>query len=308
MTQASCLITGLRHIALAVENYDETLTFYSKLWGLEVVSSGPGLAFLASPLDPAAYILRLRQASEKRVDLVALACATRADVDSLAASLAASAVRIDRAPGSLSTPGGGYGLRFFDCDGRLVEVSAEVAERVPTASELRGVPVGLSHIVLNTKDIEATKAFYETVLGFRLSDWLENFMCFMRCASTQHHILAFSSGPHASLNHVAYEVDSIDSQMRGTGRLMRAGYKLMWGPGRHGAGDNTFSYFLDPAGNICEYTAEMETVNEETWSARRFETTDEGQEQWGTGGLPTDNMIPVMFNAPDLGLWTPSPV
>ena len=37
--------------------------------------------------------------------------------------------------------------------------------------------------------------------------------------------------------------------MRGTGRLLRAGVEKVWGPGRHMAGNNTFSYFLDPHGN-----------------------------------------------------------
>jgi catechol 2,3-dioxygenase-like lactoylglutathione lyase family enzyme len=308
VTQSRCLITGLRHIGLAVENFDETVEFYSNIWGLEVVSSESGLAYLASRVDPAAYILRLRQTDEKRVDLIALACANRADLDAFAALLTQQDVRIDRLPAELSTPGGGYGMRFFDCDGRVIEVSADVAERAATSSGLRGLPISLSHVVLNTQDITKTKSFYEEVLGFRLSDWLEDFMCFMRCATTQHHILAFSSGPHASLNHVAYNVESIDSQMRGTGRLMRGGHKVIWGPGRHGAGDNTFSYFIDPAGNICEYTSEMEDVDEATWTVRRFETTDEGQEQWGTGGQPTDHMIPVMFNKPDQGLWKSPPV
>ena len=308
MTQSGCLITGLRHVALAVDNFDSTLDFYARLWGLEVISSVPGLAFLASPLDSSAYILRLRKDAAKRIDLVALACGSRESVDALAVRLEGMGVRIDRAPGELTTPGGGYGLRFFDCDGRLVEVSADVADRSPEGTNLRGVPVCLSHVVLNTPDIQKTKSFYEDALDFKISDWLEEFMCFMRCATAQHHILAFSKGPHVSLNHVAYEVGSIDAQMRGTGRLMRAGHTAIWGPGRHGAGDNTFSYFLDPAGNICEYTAEMEKVDEATWTVRRFGNGAEEAEQWGTGGLPTDHMIPVMFNTPDQGLWKSSPI
>jgi catechol 2,3-dioxygenase-like lactoylglutathione lyase family enzyme len=308
MPHTECPIAGLRYIALAVENFDETLAFYSGLWGLEVVAAEAGLAYLASPADPAAYILRLRQAEAKRVDLAGLSCPDAAAVDALATRLRDADVRIDQAPAPLTSPGGGYGLRFFDCDGRLIEVSADVAERTPTGSRLKGIPLGLSHIVFNTTDILKTKSFYEDVVGLKLSDWLEDFMCFLRCATTQHHIVALASGPHVALNHVAYEVGSIDAQMRGTGRMMRAGHKVIWGPGRHGAGDNTFSYFLDPAGNICEYTTEMEHVDDATWSVRRFETTPEAQEQWGTGGLVTDGMIPAMFNSPDAGLWQSSPV
>ena len=51
----------------------------------------------------------------------------------------------------------------------------------------------------------------------------------------------------------------IDEYMRGTGRLLRAGVEKVWGPGRHMAGNNTFSYFLDPHGNTVEYTTELES-------------------------------------------------
>ncbi|WP_227076354.1 VOC family protein [Acidocella sp. KAb 2-4] len=308
MTTAQSPITGLRYIALAMPNFDESLEFYTTLWGLEQVSAGDGVAYLGSPVDPAQYILRLRKAEAKRLDVVGLAAASRAEVDALGQRLSAAGVRIDRAPADLGTPGGGYGLRFFDCEGRLIEVSADVAPRKISGATQRGVPVNLGHVVFNTLTLEATKSFYETHLGLKLTDWLEDFMCFLRCNGAKHHILAIAKGPHVALNHVAYDMGGIDSQMRATGRLVRAGQKIVWGPGRHGAGDNTFSYFKDPAGNVCEFTAEMEGVDEANWKVRRWETKPEMQDQWGTGGLITDGMIPAQFNTPDTGLWTPAPV
>ena len=73
-------------------------------------------------------------------------------------------------------------------------------------------------------------------------------MYFLRC-NPQHHSLAIARGPHASLHHASFEMRGIDEYMRGTGRLLRAGVEKVWGPGRHLAGNNTFSYFLDPHGN-----------------------------------------------------------
>jgi hypothetical protein len=87
--------------------------------GLSVAKKQDGIAYLASPVDPAAYVLRLRQVAAKRLDLIALAAASRGDVDALAAKLGHAGIKIDRTPQELTTPGGGYGFRFFDCDGRL---------------------------------------------------------------------------------------------------------------------------------------------------------------------------------------------
>lgn len=308
MSSPDCVITGLRSVALGVENFDEVLDFYTGLWGLVPVAQADGAAWLASPTDPAAFLLRLRKVAAKRLDLIGLAARSPADVDALAARLAAADVRIDRHPADLDSPGGGYGFRFFDCDGRLIEVAAEVATRAIENGAIKGAPVNLSHVVLNTLDVNATRAFYQDLLGFQLSDWLEDRMCFLRCASPKHHIIAIAQGPHVSLNHVAYDVGTIDAQMRATGRLKRAERKLIWGPGRHFIGNNTFSYFIDPAGNVCEFTSELEEITDPDWQPRKIGMAPEFQDQWGTGGLVTDGMIPAQFNTPDQGLWQTSPL
>ena len=50
--------------------------------------------------------------------------------------------------------------------------------------------------------------------------------------------------------------------MRALGRMRRAGHDTIWGPGRHGPGGNVFCYFIDPAGNVIEYTAELIELTE----------------------------------------------
>jgi len=294
---------------MAVPNYDESIEFYKSSWGLEIVAQDSGITFFGTPAHPEHYILRVRRDSTKRLDLIAFAVESADAVDGLAEKLVAAGLILVGEPGSLDTPGGGYGFRFFDPDGRLVELSSDVAERAFRALEPKEpIPQKLSHVVINSTNVLETKAFYENLLNFQLSDWLEDQMCFMR-VRTDHHILAISRGPHTALNHVSFEMRGIDEYMRGTGRLTRLGRPPIWGPGRHGAGDNTFSYFLDPTGNVVEYTTELEQVPEDgTWKPRRFEATPEAADQWGTGGLITEQMIPAMFNEPDKGLWVPAPV
>ena len=55
-------------------------------------------------------------------------------------------------PGTLQTPGGGYGFRFFDNEGRTVEISSDVAVREHrTIEEGESIPVRLSHVVINSR-------------------------------------------------------------------------------------------------------------------------------------------------------------
>lgn len=308
------LITHLRHVDLAVPDYDRQLAFYTGTWGLTAGASDDGIAFLAAEGSPEQYSVRLRRAAEKRLDLIAFGAADPASVDTLATRIAGGGVHLVTEPGPLQTPGGGYGFRFFDVDGRTVEVSCDVAVRQHRKVEAgESVPVKLSHVVINSPDPEATVAFYERHLGFALSDTLTHphlgsVMWFLR-TNRYHHSLAVARGPHVSLHHASFELRGIDEYMRGTGRLLRAGVEKVWGPGRHMAGNNTFSYFLDPHGNTVEYTTELEQLDEDTWHPHLYDFSDPMvTDQWGTANPMSEFVAKQSFNDPDRGVFVAPPV
>jgi catechol 2,3-dioxygenase-like lactoylglutathione lyase family enzyme len=307
-------LTHLRHVDLAVPDYDKQLDFYSGIWGLATVAKDSGIAFLAAEGSPEQYVIRLRKADEKRLDLISYGAASPAGVDALAGHLAVGGVRLITEPDALQSPGGGYGFRFFDVDGRTIEVSAGVEAREHRRIEQReAIPVRLSHVVVNTPDLERTRAWYEHHLGFRLSDTLSSprlgeVMHFMRI-STQHHSMALARGPHTSLHHVSFEMRGLDEYMYATGRLLRGGVRKIWGPGRHLAGDNTFSYFLDPHGNTVEYTTELEELDEDAWHPHVYDFSQpEVTDQWGTANPMNELIAKESFNDVDRGVFVAPPV
>jgi catechol 2,3-dioxygenase-like lactoylglutathione lyase family enzyme len=308
------LITHLRHVDLAVPDFGTQLDFFTNTWGLISETSDSGLAFLAAEGSPEQYVVRLRQSPDKRIDLISFGAATPADVDTLAQQVAADGVTLVSEPGTLQTPGGGYGFRFFDNEGRTVEVSADVAVRQHRKiEEGESIPVRLSHVVINSADPDSTRAFYEKHLGFALSDTLMHprmgeMMWFMR-VNAWHHSMAIARGPHPSLHHASFEMRGIDEYMRGTGRLLRAGVEKIWGPGRHLAGNNTFSYFLDPHGNTVEYTTELDVIDEDTWHPHMYDFSDpQVSDQWGTANQMNEFVAQRSFNDPDKGLFVAPPV
>ena len=112
-----------------------------------------------------------------------------------------------------------------------------------------------------------------------------------------------------SLHHVSFEMRGLDEYMRGTGRLLRAGTRMIWGPGRHMAGDNTFSYFLDPHGNTIEYTTELELLDEDSWHPSVYDISQEqNQDQWGTANPFDEHLAKESFNDPDRGLFVAPPL
>lgn len=308
------LITHLRHLDLAVPDLAAQRAFYAGHWGLTEVATDTGLSFLAAEGSPEQYVVRLRQAGDKRLDLISFGAATMADVDTLAERLGRDGVALASGPGAVATPGGGYGFRFFDNEGRTVEVSAEVALRTHRkVGETESVPVRLSHVVVNSADPEGTVAFYERHLAFATSDVLMhprlgNMMWFLRC-NDWHHSFAVARGPHPALHHASFELRGIDEYMRGTGRLLRAGVEKVWGPGRHRAGNNTFSYFLDPHGNTVEYTTELDRLDEDTWHPGLHDFSDPMvSDQWGTANAMDEFVAARSFNDVDKGLFVAPPI
>jgi hypothetical protein len=128
-------------------------------------------------------------------------------------------------------------------------------------------------------------------------------MCFLRC-NEWHHRIAILPGP-ACLNHVAYDMLTVDDMMRGIHRLKESAIDIRWGPGRHTAGDNTFSYFVTPGGFAVEYTSELELVDDDNRVPQVFKPTPELMDQWriGVGGPQT-----MPHPAPDKGLFQPAGV
>jgi catechol 2,3-dioxygenase-like lactoylglutathione lyase family enzyme len=297
-------VDRLRYVGVAVPNYDEAVEYYGGVWGLTRIEGEPDVAYFAAEGSPEQFVYRIRKADEKRLDLMAFGAQDAATVDAIADGLQKKGVKFASEPGALQTPGGGYGFRFFDPDGRTVEVSSDVAERPARELDPReSIPRNLSHVVVHSPNKVAIDQFYRELLGFKFSDWIP-FMNFLRC-NADHHSLAIADGEKATLNHVAFEMRGIDEMMRGGGRIMADGRgKLMMGPGRHYAGDNTYYYFFDPMGNVSEYTAEVEQIlDDAAWTPKENLPAD----QWGTakfGDMPPRNGPPPS----DPGLWVAPPV
>ena len=120
-------VTEIRYVGYGVADLAAESAFYQDLWGLDPVPSGDGMAWFKAPGHDEHHVVRLRPAEENRVDVIALAAGSRADVDALCEKVRASGARIVHEPRDLATPGGGYGFRFFSPDGLQMEISAAVA-------------------------------------------------------------------------------------------------------------------------------------------------------------------------------------
>jgi predicted enzyme related to lactoylglutathione lyase len=297
-------VTEIRYVGYGVEDFDAERKFYADDWGLVEVAAEDGLAWFKTHGHDEHHVVRLHRSERNHTEVIALAADSHADVDALQAKVSEAGCRIIHDARELDAPGGGYGFRFFSPDGLPFEISADVARGESRALERwEGFPVKISHIVLHSPDHHALVKFFTDALGFRISDWLGDFMCFLRCNSA-HHRIAILPGPPC-LNHVAYDMLTLDDMMRGASRLRKSGTDLRWGPGRHTAGNNTFSYFCTPNGFAVEYTAELEEVDFEQHQHKVYEPAPMVMDQWGVG---TGGPHTMPHPAPDPCLFQPAGV
>lgn len=127
----------------------------------------------------------------------------------------------------------------------------------------QGLPFRLNkigHVVLNVSDLDRSVRFYTELLGFQVSDvypdtMVPGGMVFMRCNSDHHGVALVGSLAGAShsteLNHMAFEVSSLDEVVRAREHLRRHGVAIDF-DGRRRAGCQIAVEFRDPDGHRLE--------------------------------------------------------
>lgn len=137
-----------------------------------------------------------------------------------------------------------------------------------------GVPFAitkLGHIVLNCRDLDVSTRFYTEVLGLEVSDvypddMVPGGMVFMRF-NPDHHGVALvgtmdAPSPNFELNHVAFEVATLDEVVRARNHLKRAGVVIDF-EGRRRAGSQIAVEFRDPDGHRLEIFWGVDIVRRE---------------------------------------------
>lgn len=272
-------VTGLRSIEYGMPDIKQAAGFFEECWGLAPVATADGAVYLRAS-GPEHHIVVVRQSPKAGHVRVNLAAPDKATVDALHAHAEGLGVDVLGAPAPISEPGGGYGFAFRDPDKHEYRVLADVARHADARMEADR-PNKLSHVVFNSNRVEDETRWFCDSFGFKLSDRTAR-MDFMRC-SRDHHSMAFANFAGPSLNHVAYEVPDLDALMRGSARMKKKGFKVEWGLGRHGPGNNIFTYFIEPNGMVCEYTTEVDQVDDsyKTGYADDWKKRVQGPDRWG---------------------------
>lgn len=291
-------VGALRGLVMRAPNITASKNFYIDNWGLTLAHEEDGAVYFRGT-GPEPFVYALKDGPVYGIEYVHFAMPDRDSTDALHAFLVAQGEAVLGAPTEFDDFIGGYGFEMLDPDNRRLRFR-EGGLRQPVTEDW-AKPRKVSHVVVNTADMEGLADWYCRTLGFRVSDYSADQMVFLRCAS-DHHSIALVRGHYPSVNHVAFELPSINEFMRSIGRMKQKGIVPTWGPGRHGPGDNPFAYYVSPSGFVIEFTAELQQIDEGTHQPQVWPRDDpEKMDQWMTAGAPTAAQRAVMQGRPDPG-------
>jgi catechol 2,3-dioxygenase-like lactoylglutathione lyase family enzyme len=288
-------VKALDHVCLEVPRTqaDEAIAFYVERWGLQLFEySEQGTAFLRTA-ESGHHALQIRPGLALRLEHIAFEVPERDDLKRAVDDALRTGVAVEKEPGIAIEPGHQDSVRLRDPDGNLIELIWGL-EHVPNEYEAPVVkPRKLGHVVLFTPKQPDMEVFYRQ-LGFLVIDRTARGMSFLHCYR-DHHTLALVQSKRTGVQHIAYDVVTLDNVMKALGAFRRLGISCLWGPGRHGPGNNIFTYYMDPVGTIIEYYAEMEQIPDDAEPVKEhFWGPEWSGDRWGVAGPP-----PPVFHGED---------
>lgn len=261
-------VTEIGYVSLRTRDLGASMTNAADMFGLvETESSGNKAFFTAQNKH---HELVYTKADEDALDHVGLVVESLDELEAVRA-------KVDR---------GGYkivseqpiedyiesGFAFVGPEGFTWQV---YTEKLDYSMKKRGTLTAdrLGHINVQVLDAPGQVQFMKDVFDMAVSDAIGNEHFFLRCNNDHHGVAVFTNN-ETKIHHHAWQAGNIMDLARLGDRLARKGARLLWGPVRHGAGDNIAVYFLEPNGTVIEYYCDMETIRDKQRPVRNFDPDD----------------------------------
>jgi catechol 2,3-dioxygenase-like lactoylglutathione lyase family enzyme len=251
-------VRKIAHAGYEMPDIEKQLEYYTEILGLCLVERDKDAAYLASTIDHHSVVLR--KGDQARCLRIGFQIGPDDDLGAFEKQVQGHGIKTERKTDPEPTISDA--VTFEDPKGTIMEVFKR-GEFGGQRFQTKGVvPHKLGHVAFHCTEVRKVTDFYCDVLGFRVSDWMGDFFSFLRCGPDHHTINLMETGTNRHF-HTAFELRDWGHLQTACDCLSLNGYKLLWGPGRHGIGHNLFAYHRAPNGLITELFAELDRMNEE---------------------------------------------
>jgi catechol 2,3-dioxygenase-like lactoylglutathione lyase family enzyme len=252
-------VKRIGHATFETPDLERQIDYYTQVAGLVLAERLNARAFLATRLGDLAVVLE--KGDSARCTRLSFQVAPETEVADMRRGLEVEGVRGEAR--NDPTPGIPKAIAFEDPKGTVIELFATAAP-IAKNQPVGGVgPLKLGHLAFCVPEPKVFVEFYGRVLGFRLSDWIEDWFVFMRCGP-DHHTVNFVRAKTARMHHIAFELKDWAQVQNACDFLGSKDIPLIWGPGRHGPGHNIYTYHRNPDDQIVELFTELDKMLDET--------------------------------------------
>jgi catechol-2,3-dioxygenase len=251
-------VSKLGYVEFETPDLDRLVDYYTRVLDFVLVERDTEEAYLTTSFDHHAVVLRKSAEAKART---VVGWEIFEDLSDAERRLKAVGYEVSRrsdiAPSTpdvlvLDEPITGSRLHLYD---------AQSTSGITGYTPIR--PTKLGHVASFTSDLETVQSFYQDVLGFKWSDTVGDFFAFLRCNGDHHAANFMKSQSFSGMHHIAYEMRDPMHLQTMLDHLASNQYRLEWGPGRHGAGHNMFTYHKDPDGNNIELFTQLDIIHDE---------------------------------------------
>ncbi|AUH32646.1 VOC family protein [Paracoccus tegillarcae] len=262
-------LAHLAHVEMLTDRFDESLDFFTRIYGLKLSGQDENSAYLRAWDDYEYHSLKLTRSDRTGVGHIAYRAASPAALERRVTAIEAAGFKtLSWVDGD---EGHGRAFRFEDPFGHVFEIyydtnwyepqaDAERAALKNTASAFTGAPPRrLDHVNLLAEDVTEFRRFMETCLGSRVTEliqldngriggcWFTVNNKTYDLACTEEH-----GGGDGRLHHVTYATDQREDILRAADIFLQNGVHIETGPHKHAIQGTFFLYVWEPAGNRVE--------------------------------------------------------
>lgn len=299
------MVTRVGHIALHVADLDRAVDFQQQVIGMVETERVANASYLTCN-DRHHELILIEDRANRGYEHLAMEVPD-------AAVLEGAARRLQAAGGTMlggiydGEPGIDRALKVQSPNGHVYKLFCGMEAVEGPLDGDRAVK--FEHISTKVRNMRAEERFLREGLGFRFSDRMGFLASWWHC-DEDHHGLALTLAPRPELSHYAYTWPDFASLGRVADRVLAArAKKCIWGPSRHGPGNNHFLYFHDEDGAMIECCSEIAQMQADNYQPKTWSMHPRTINQWG--GPPPPRFLltgfPIADATPGRPSWAMAP-
>lgn len=307
MTEPCFDVAHLGHVEVLTDKFDESLDFFTRVYGLKLSAQEGDSAYLRAWDDYEFHTLKLTKSDTTGVAHIGYRVSSEAALERRVTVIEASGYKVHGwVEGDL---GHGRAYRFEDPFGHVFELYWDTVKYDPPEDDkpalknmssrfhAQGVsPRRIDHLNLLASDVTQFRDFMMTCLGSRVTEqirlnngrlggcWFTINNKTYDLACTEEH----GRGENR-LHHVTYAVDQREDILRAADIFLENGVHIETGPHKHAIQGTFFLYVWEPAGNRVELAnAGARLILQPDWETVTW-TEDERKrgQAWGLKTIET---------------------